>query len=403
MFERVKRLFSRQSREQAVQQKLEELRQRLPVPCFWLFGKTQSGKTSIIKYLTGADQAEIGKGFQPCTRFSREYDFPTTQTPLLTFLDTRGLDEPGYGADEDLARFDTMAHVVLVTVKALDHAQENVQRHLQRLRQAQPHRPVVLVLTCLHEAYPQQQHPRPYPFKDDGEPLPTEPPLSEALVRSIAEQKRRFEGLYDRVVEVDLTPVAEGFDEPNYGGERLRQVLIDMLPAALGRTLAALDQATGELQDLYARQALPYILSYSSMAATAGAVPVPLLDAVLLAAVQTRMVHHLAQLYGQPLTGERFMEMATSVGLGQLVRLAGRGLIKVIPGIGSVVGSVAGGALAGAATYALGQAFCYYYRKVHQGQVPQPDDLKRYYREQLEHAQHTWNQLFSQDGQAKAH
>src|SRR5579884_3137076 len=119
MLSRVKRFFSATQREIELQKQLDKLRERLPVPVFWLFGKTQSGKTSIIKYLTGADQAEIGKGFQPCTRFSRQYQFPTPEAPLLTFLDTRGLDEPSYDATEDLARFNDQAHLVLVTVKVL--------------------------------------------------------------------------------------------------------------------------------------------------------------------------------------------------------------------------------------------------------------------------------------------
>src|SRR5262245_12728664 len=109
MFERIKRWFSRSHREAQVQELLGRLRQRLPMPIFWLFGKTQSGKTSAIKYLTGADQAEIGKGFRPCTRFSRRYEFPTAEAPLLSFLDTRGLDEPGYDPAEDLARFNALA------------------------------------------------------------------------------------------------------------------------------------------------------------------------------------------------------------------------------------------------------------------------------------------------------
>ena len=101
----------------ALARSLDHLRQHTPVPVFWLFGKTQSGKTSIIKFLTGADDAEIGQGFRPCTRFSRQYQFPTGEAPLLTFLDTRGVDEPGYDVAEDLARFDPQAHVVIVTVK----------------------------------------------------------------------------------------------------------------------------------------------------------------------------------------------------------------------------------------------------------------------------------------------
>jgi uncharacterized protein (DUF697 family) len=390
MFERVRQLFSSAKRDELVQKKLEELRQKLPAPVFWLFGKTQAGKTSVIKYLTGAGTAEIGQGFKPCTRFSRRYAFPTEEAPLAVFLDTRGLDEPGYDSAEDRARFDHEAHVVVVVVKALDHAQENVVKHLAELRRSQPRRPVVLVLTCLHEAYPQQQHPQPYPF-GDGAPVPTEPPLSDDLRRSIDEQKRRFEGLVERVVPVDLTPAEEGFTDPDYGGPQLRQALFEALPAALGQTLISLGAATQGLQDLFARQAEPHILAYSSMAATAGAVPVPILDALLLSGIQTRMVYHLARLYGQPLTGERFRELASALGMGLVLREVGRSMLKIIPGLGSVLGAAAAGALAGASTYALGKAFCYYYRAVHQGHVPRPEDLKRYYREQLAAAEKRWH------------
>src|SRR5881227_3450068 len=197
MLDRLKTLFSSRQTDAQLQAKLEQLRQRIPVPVFWLFGKTQSGKTSIIRYLTGAEDAEIGQGFQPCTRFSRRYQFPTAEAPLLTFLDTRGLDEPGYDPAEDLGRFNDEAHIVLVTVKALDHAQENVLAHLGTVRKAQPRRSVVLVLTCLHEAYPQQQHPQPYPFgADDWSSLEAAPPaLPSDLLRSLQEQRRRFEEL----------------------------------------------------------------------------------------------------------------------------------------------------------------------------------------------------------------
>ena len=48
----------------------DRLLDRAPVPVFWLFGKTGSGKTSIVKYLTGAERAEIGGGFRPQTQCS---------------------------------------------------------------------------------------------------------------------------------------------------------------------------------------------------------------------------------------------------------------------------------------------------------------------------------------------
>jgi uncharacterized protein (DUF697 family)/predicted GTPase len=386
MLTRVKRLFSSAEREAEIQQHLEALRKKLPVPVIWLFGKTQSGKTSIIKFLTGADHAEIGQGFRPTTRFSREYQFPSPETPLVTFLDTRGLDEPGYDPAEDLARFNDSAHVLLVVVKALDHAQENVLKSLQVLRKARPDRPVLLTLTCLHEGYPQQQHPLPYPYDQEQE---IDAAVPEDLRRSLAEQRRRFEALADQVVPIDLTPVEEGFNEPNYGGARLQRVLIDMLPAAYRQTLLSLEAATHELQDLYARMALPHVLGYSMLAASAGAIPIPWVDLLILPGIQSRMIHHLAQIYGQPLNATRFLEIASTMGMGLVVRQAIREVTKFIP----FVGSVASGALAGASTYALGQAFCYYYSAVHKGHVPKPEDLKRYYQEQLAQAEKHWAKL----------
>lgn len=394
LYSRLKQFFSTHKRDGELQQHLEVLRKRTPVPVFWLFGKTQSGKTSIIKYLTGAEEAEIGQGFKPCTKYSRQYEFPTPEAPLLTFLDTRGVDEPGYDPKEDLARFDSLAHLVVVTIKAMDHAQENVFHHLETIRQRNPQRPVILAVTCLHEAYPQQQHILPYesvnwdhqPSHSESSPK-TEPP--EGLQASLNEQQRRFASLYDYFVPIDLTPTEEGFNEPNYGGEVLKETLLHALPSAYRQTLVTLDEATHELSDLYARHAMPRILGYSSLAATAGAIPVPWVDLLILPGIQTRMIYDLAQFYGQPLTGTRFLELASSLGLGMLVRQAAREVIKFIP----FVGSVAGAALAGAATFALGKAFCYYYSAVHRGQVPQPEDIRRYYAEQLALAEKKWRSL----------
>ena len=183
------------------------------------------------------------------------------EAPLITFLDTRGIDEPDYDPREDLAQFNQQAHVVVVTVKALDHAQEHIVQHLKVIRQSRPDRPVVLALTCLHEAYPQEQHPvEQGMWRTAGH---------ESLLRSIEEQKRRFEGLVDQVVPIDLTRPEEGFHDPNYGGQELKKVLIDVLPAAYRQTLITLDEANRGLQELYARRALPHIVGYSMLAASA--------------------------------------------------------------------------------------------------------------------------------------
>src|ERR1700693_4064550 len=102
MLQKVRHWLSKERSAEQLEAQIARLRAQTAVPVFWLFGKTQSGMTSLSRFLTGVAAAEIGQGFKPCTRFSREYEFPTAQTPLLRFLDTRGTDEPEYDPTEDL-------------------------------------------------------------------------------------------------------------------------------------------------------------------------------------------------------------------------------------------------------------------------------------------------------------
>jgi len=365
-----------------MQARLADARRRAPAPVFWLFGRTQSGKTSIIKYLTGVDDAEVGSGFRPCTRFSREYPFPTAEAPILTFLDTRGLDEPGYDPAEDIERFHDQAHVVVVTVKVTDHAQENVERHLKAIRADKPGRPIILALTCLHEAYPQQQHPTTYPFQESLYPEG----LPQDLLRSIAAQQELFKGLVDDIVPIDLTRPEEGFTDPHFGGPELRQSIMDHLPKAYRQTLLALDEITHEFRDAARKQAMPLIVSYSTLAAGAGAIPVPFVDLFLIPGIQAKMVKALADVYGQPMTTERFWEIASSIGSGVVARQAAREAAKFIPG----VGVAAGAALAWGLTFALGRAFCQYFQSIREGHVPDPAALKQLFEHEMNRAGQFW-------------
>jgi uncharacterized protein (DUF697 family) len=367
---------------------LAELRAKTPAPVFWLLGKTQSGKTSVVRYLTGAEDAAIGSGFRPCTKTSRIYQFPTADAPLVSFLDTRGVDEPGYDPTEDIAAFDSKAHVVLVTVKATDFAQGNVRAALERIRAASRSRPVVLAVTCLHEAIPRQPHPTPYPFDalaaDPHAALPEAVP--EPLRACIDEHRRAFAGSFDHCVALDLTRPEDGFAEPNYGGESLKRTLLGVLPAAYRQTLLRLKEATDVLKDAHLRHALPIVMGYSSAAGTAGAIPLPFVDLVLLPGIQARMAHHLGRIYNQPMTPERLRELGAAVGVGMVARTLARQAVKFIPFVGSAVGAT----VAAASTYALGRALCFYFGAVCEGHVPTPDALRKFYHDQYAAAEEQW-------------
>src|SRR5262249_51423417 len=178
MFEQLRQLFTPQIEAQALQAALSRLRQGAPPPVIWLFGKVQSGKTSIVRALTGAERAQIGDGFRPCTRWAVRYAFPNADFPLAVFLDTRGLGEAGYDPQEDLATLQSEAHMLLVVVKAMDMALEQVLNALEQIVRARPDWPIVVAQTTLHEGYPATLHDHlsPYPFT--GQHIPSNLPAN---------------------------------------------------------------------------------------------------------------------------------------------------------------------------------------------------------------------------------
>jgi uncharacterized protein (DUF697 family) len=354
-----------------------------PVPVFWLFGKTGSGKSSIVRALTGATAAEIGNGYRPQTKTSAEYDFPSPEQPVVRFLDTRGLGEAHYDPAEDLATFAAKAHLILVTARVADQALEPILVPLRKIRAAAPHRPVVLALTCLHEAYPIEQHPSPDPFTTDTdwpEALPGE------LHRMLVMQQGRFAGLVDHIVPIDLTPVEEGFQQPQFGLDRLEFTLQSALPKAYRQTLMQLHDVREQLQDLTERQAWPVILSYSSLAATAAATPLPWADIPVVLGLQTRLIYLIAELYDQPMRSDELMKMAGALGGQLLTRYAIRAPLKFLPFVGHTLSA----AMAFAYTLSLGKACCWYFGEIKAGHIPTQDDLNAVWSEKLQDALQVW-------------
>jgi uncharacterized protein (DUF697 family) len=103
------------------------------------------------------------------------------------------------------------------------------------------------------------------------------------------------------------------------------------------------------------------ISNYVKWSAAAGAVPVPLLDTVALAVVQTKMLMDLSEVHDQKLTRDA-AEALVSVLLGALLPTAATGMllgstIKYAPVIGTVAGMATMAALGSAATYAVGKVF----------------------------------------------
>ncbi|HXH02900.1 MAG TPA: hypothetical protein VNN09_06205 [Candidatus Competibacteraceae bacterium] len=366
-----------------LEERLAALRAELPVPVFWLLGKSQSGKTALIRALTGREDAEIGNGWEPCTGHSRLYDFPDGTPPILRFLDTRGLGEVDYDPAADLALFGRQAHLLIVVARALDPAQESVLAALAHIRKARPQWPLLVVQSCLHHGYPSpaSEHLLPYPYHQD--PLPPQVPPD--LARALLAQRRLFAGYDARFVAVDFTQPEDGYIPQHYGLEALWAAI----EAALPLGLRALLESHAQLGDAYARAAHPHIVAYALLAGAAELIPVPGASLPLVLAVQAKLCQSLASLYGQPLN-RRLAEIGTALGSGWLLRLGGRQLMKLVPAYGTAVA-----ALASAATsYALGRVLCRYLDGLRRGSAPEAERLAAWYAEELERGRALLRQYF---------
>jgi uncharacterized protein (DUF697 family) len=338
-------------------------------PVVWLLGKVQSGKTSIIRELTQAGDAEIGSGFRACTRTARVFDFPG-EAPIIRFLDTRGLGEVAYDPAEDIGFCEGRSHLILAVVKALDLEQQAVLDVIGAVKRRHPEWPVVVAQTSLHEGYASgERHALPYAF-GSGAAAGRRP--DDRLARALAHQRAMFGVLPggDKLsfVPIDFTQGGDGFEPTGYGRDALIEALIAAAPAAVAAALAELPTAH---DDSAARKASAHILGFALAAGASDAVP--LAGAVAVPVVQAAMLQQLAKLYDVTWDKRAYAEFAGALGTGTLVRLAStfgvRQLVKLIPVYGQTAGAAAAAAASFAATYAMGKAASYFLAMRQQGKA----------------------------------
>lgn len=361
----------------------------LSPPIVWLLGKVQSGKSSIIHAITEASQAEIGNGFRPCTRTARLYAFPA-ETPVLRFLDTRGLGETDYDPADDLAISEASAHLIVATMRATDPDQTAVRDALKRVRTRHPGWPIVVAQTTLHDGYPPgMSHPPSYPF-DIGVALDAAEGVPGDLIRALLYQRSLFENLPGNgpliFVPVDLTKPEDGLAPHDYGLDALTEAIAMVAPNAMLRALFAMP---GFDADPKARAANPIIMGHAMAAAGGDLVPVPVAGTVAATTVQARMLTRLGTLYGVGWDRRAYAELTAAIGIGTLSKVAAsiglRQLAKFVPVYGQTAGAAVSAAGSFAVTYALGHAAVRYLHGRRLG-TPDTKDVARTYREALREA-----------------
>lgn len=365
---------------------LQEIRSRLPTTEAILVGKPQAGKSSVIRGLTGASADIIGQGFRPHTQHTQRYTYPTLELPLILFTDTVGLGESAATTEDIIqellaepipseAEVPKAAKILLLTVRITDFATAALAEVVRSLRQRHPEIPCLLVVTCLHDAYPAGvlDHPE-------------YPPRYPDLERAFQALEQYFQGLYDRSVLIDFTLEADGYTPVFYGLEPLVEAITQLLPEAEANVLHQLlanAEAGNQVGALYREAGRRYILPFAVMAGTLAAVPLPLATMPILTTLQVTLVGLLGQLYGQTLTPSQAGGVVSAIAGGFVAQAIGRELVKFIPGLGSVIAA----SWAAAYTWSLGEAACVYFGDLMGGKQPNPERIRQVMADSLKTAQ----------------
>lgn len=113
------------------------------------------------------------------------------------------------------------------------------------------------------------------------------------------------------------------------------------------------------------------IHSAASAAATAGAVPIPMSDAIPITAAQIGMIVALGKAFKITLSQAAAKSIASVTVTQQAGRAIFANILKSIPGAGTVAGSVIGATTAATLTEALGWIVADDFYRLSQGQEPE--------------------------------
>jgi uncharacterized protein (DUF697 family) len=107
-------------------------------------------------------------------------------------------------------------------------------------------------------------------------------------------------------------------------------------------------------------QAKTLIYKHMAYATAAGMIPIPIADIAAVSAIHLDMIKQLASLYNVDYNESSGKSLIAAVSGGLIGRL-GASAIKLIPGIGTILGGVSGAVITAATTYALGQTFQWHF------------------------------------------
>ena len=339
----------------ALSAKWEERQAEMGKVNILIAGRSGVGKSTLVNAIFGREVAKTGLG-RPVTDSIVWYEPDDLPVRLC---DTRGLELARYAETlgalrDEIRRADPPIHVLWLCIAEPSGRIEDAERELLAMCRAQGI-PGITVLTKAWLLEDMTQAAR--------EGLPGTADVIRVMARG-----------------ADGGPPRGAAAEPPRGIVELVQSTLRLLEGSARDAFNAAQQV-----DIEAKRsaALKVAAGAAASAGLAAATPVPLADSAGVLTVNIGMIAGIAVAMGVPLSRANMLPMATSI-VGALAvtfgaRMLGGSILKLIPGVGSVVGGAINAGLASSATYGLGHGFteylCRFFLREHR--MPAGEELAR--------------------------
>ena len=321
-------------------------------------GRTGVGKSTLINEVFHGRFAETGQG-RPVTQETREY---TKEGIPLAIYDSRGL---------ELKEYQEITEELLQFVNG-------------RNKEADPHCHIHVAWLCISEDSRRVEDAEIELHGRLAEYMPVLGVVTKA--RSDEGFKAEVQGWLKKAVNVvRVRALSERFDGSTeilrpMGLEGLVEATAEIIPEAAQRAFAAAQKAS---LDLKRKAAHKVVVTWAASATTAGAIPIPFSDWPVLVSIQIAMLAGISKAFGLELSKALFRTlvatMAGSTGAAFVGRAIVSNLLKFVPGPGSVAGGAISGAAAGVLTTALGESYIAVLAKLSKdagAEALSPDDIR---------------------------
>jgi small GTP-binding protein len=302
-------------------------------------GATGVGKSTLINAIFQGKMADTGQG-RPVTQNTRE--IKKDGIPLSIF-DTRGLEMADFDntmnelrtlVNERARESDPRKHIHVAWICILEDSRRVQPAEEELCRMLAAHMPVVAVITKIRSAK-----------SDQG---------------FCAEVRNSLLPLAKNAVRVRALPEEDddGSIKPALGLKELVDLTMSLVPEGQKRAFVAAQKI-----DIALKKTQSHIIVVGAAASAAGiaAIPIPFSDAVGIVPIQIGMLAGISATFGLSIDESFLSTVVGSVVVGAGGTLAGRtivsGLLKLIPGVGSVIGGTIAATTAAALTTAFGEAY----------------------------------------------